>query len=262
MKKYLPIIFAALLTVNAFTGCARRNSSPEQSNVSIANTSITTSELEVMPDNSFSNEDYQKLLALQLDGYEDMMISDYQSRIAKLTDSAEYIGLLEQFSKSQILYELKDTDETAAFLFYVLPLTGDEWKTQNYSGQAISSYPEDNARLEYSFSLTILDADALTIREYNITRLNVISGIQDILDGKTVEELQNANSILTSIQNDVDNLTKELQTEKIGISIEYAYFPIPTQGIDKKMSRHKVMMNWKPVDIPTEQRKIIALCLR
>ena len=170
--------------------------------------------------------------------------------------------MLEQFSKSQILYELKDTDETAAFLFYVLPLTGDEWKTQNYSGQAISSYPEDNARLEYSFSLTILDADALTIREYNITRLNVISGIQDILDGKTVEELQNANSILTSIQNDVDNLTKELQTEKIGISIEYAYFPIPTQGIDKKMSRHKVMMNWKPVDIPTEQRKIIALCLR
>lgn len=234
MKKYLPIIFATLLTVSAFTGCARRNSSPEQSNVSTANPPITTSELGEMPDNSFSNEDYQKLLALQLDGYEDMTISDYQSRIAKLTDSAEYIGLLEQFSKSQILYELKDTDETAAFLFYVLPLTGDEWKTQNYSGQAISSYPEDNARLEYSFSLTILDADALTIREYNITRLNVISGIQDILDGKTVEELQNANSILTSIQNDVDNLTKELQTEKIGISIEYAYFPIPTQGIDKE----------------------------
>jgi len=234
MKKFLPTILAALLTLSVFTGCAGRNSSPEQINVSTTDPPVTTSEPGEMPDNSFSKEDYQKLLALQLDGYEDMTISDYQSHIAKLTDSAEYISLLEQFSKSQILYELKDTNETAAFLFYVLPLAGDEWKTQNYSGQAVSSYPADNARLEYTFTLTILDANALTIREYDTTRLNVISGMQDILGGKTIEELQNTNSILPDIQNDTDNLIKKLQTEKIGVSIEYAYFPIPIQGINKE----------------------------
>ena len=237
MKKYLTIILATLLTMSVFTGCAGRSSSPEQSNVSTTNSPIATSEPGEMPDNSFSKEEYQKLLALQLDGYEDMTISDYRSHIAKLTDTTEYRDLLERFWKSQILYGAKDTDTTASFLFYVLPLAGDEWKTQNFSEEVRTSNSADSARLEYSFSLTILDADTLTIREYNATRLNVIKGMQDILGDKTVEELQNTNSILADIQSDTDNLIKQLETEKMEISIEYAYFPAPIQGIDKENSQ-------------------------
>ena len=237
MKKYLTIILATLFTMSVFTGCARRSSSPEQSNVSTTNSPITTSEPGEMPDNSFSKEEYQKLLALQLDGYEDMTVSDYRSHIAKLTDTTEYRDLLERFWKSQILYGAKDTDTTASFLFYVLPLAGDEWETQNFSEEVRTSNTADNTRLEYSFSLTILDADTLTIREYNATRLNVIKGMQDILGDKTVEELQNTNSILADIQSDTDNLIKQLETEKMEISIEYAYFPAPIQGIDKENSQ-------------------------
>ncbi len=237
MKKYLTIILATLFTMSVFTGCARRSSSPEQSNVSTTNSPITTSEPGEMPDNSFSKEEYQKLLALQLDGYEDMTVSDYRNHIAKLTDTAEYRDLLERFWKSQILYGVKDTDGTASFLFYVLPLAGDEWETQNFSEEVRTSNSADSARLEYSFSLTILDADTLTIREYNATRLNVIKGMQDILGDKTVEELQNTNSILADIQSDTDNLIKQLETEKMEISIEYAYFPAPIQGIDKENSQ-------------------------
>ncbi len=237
MKKYLTIILATLLTMSVFTGCAGRSSSPEQNNVSTTNSPIATSEPGEMPDNSFSKEEYQKLLALQLDGYEDMTVSDYRSHIAKLTDTTEYRDLLERFWKSQILYGAKDTDATASFLFYVLPLAGDEWKTQNFSEEVRTSNSADSARLEYSFSLTILDADTLTIREYNATRLNVIKGMQDILGDKTVEELQNTNSILADIQSDTDNLIKQLETEKMEISIEYAYFPAPIQGIDKENSQ-------------------------
>ena len=223
--------------MSVFTGCAGRNSSPEQSNVSITNSPIAASEPGEMPDNSFSKEEYQKLLALQLDGYEDMTVSDYRNHIAKLTDTAEYRDLLERFWKSQILYGVKDTDGTASFLFYVLPLAGDEWETQNFSEEVRTSNTADNTRLEYSFSLTILDADTLTIREYNAARLNVIKGMQDILGDKTVEELQNTNSILADIQSDTDNLIKQLKTEKMEISIEYAYFPAPIQGIDKENSQ-------------------------
>ena len=168
---------------------------------------------------------------------EDMTVSDYRNHIAKLTDTAEYRDLLERFWKSQILYGVKDTDGTASFLFYVLPLAGDEWETQNFSEEVRTSNTADNTRLEYSFSLTILDADTLTIREYNATRLNVIKGMQDILGDKTVEELQNTNSILADIQSDTDNLIKQLETEKMEISIEYAYFPAPIQGIDKENSQ-------------------------
>ena len=237
MKKYLTIILATLLTLSVFTGCAGRSSSPEQSNVSTTNSPIATSEPGEMPDNSFSKEEYQKLLALQLDGYEDMTVSDYRNHIAKLTDTAEYRDLLERFWKSQILYGVKDTDGTASFLFYVLPLAGDEWETQNFSEEVRTSNTADNTRLEYSFSLTILDADTLTIREYNATRLNVIKGMQDILGDKTAPELQNTNSILVDIQSDTDNLIEQLKTEEIEISIEYAYFPASVQGIDKENSQ-------------------------
>ena len=174
------------------------------------------------------------MLALQIDGYEDMTVSDYRSHVAKLTDTTEYRDLLERFWKSQILYGVKDTNGTASFLFYVLPLTGDEWKTQNFSEEVRTSNSADSARLEYSFSLTILDADTLTIREYNTTRLNVIKGMQDILGDKTAPELQNTNSILADIQNNTDNLIEQLKTEEIEISIEYAYFPASVQGIDKE----------------------------
>ncbi len=37
MKKCLPIIFAALLTVSALTGCAGQNASSEQNNAAVQN---------------------------------------------------------------------------------------------------------------------------------------------------------------------------------------------------------------------------------
>lgn len=227
-KKIVSIILATLLTVHVLSGCSGQNNL-QKSSKSSAGTPISMLVQGDIPDNSFSQEDYQKLLDLQFDGYEDMTVSDYQSRVAKLTDTAEYRDLLERVSKSETLYELKDIDETATFLFYVLEsLTGEKWKSRDYSGYATSGfpYPEDNAILEYVFTLTILNADTLTIREYNTTRLSVISGMQDIVSDKTKEELQNINSMMSTIQTDTDYLIKQLKTEKIDVSIDYAYFPL------------------------------------
>lgn len=242
MKKYLAIIFAALFVMNVFMGCtsqrnlAVQNSVPEQSSISSPNTLASTSESEELPDNSFRKEDYQKLLALQLDGYVNMTISDYQSRIAKLTDSAEYRDLLERFWKSQILYELRDINETAYFLFYVLPLAGDDWKIRNYSGEVTSSYPENNARLEYSFSLTILDAGAVKIKDYDDMRLGVIDVMQDILKNRTKEELRNEFAMQEAIQAYVDDALRYMQTPEMSVAIEFAYFPLSAQEEEQKGS--------------------------
>lgn len=67
------------------------------------------------------------LLTLAPEEYEDMTVSDFRKHIAILTDTAEYRMLLERVSKSETLYALRDTDETAAFLYYVLePLTAEK----------------------------------------------------------------------------------------------------------------------------------------
>ncbi|MDE7282440.1 MAG: hypothetical protein K2N85_02465 [Lachnospiraceae bacterium] len=227
MKKYLSIILAAFIAVCALTGFVR------QSNTHNTGIPIRKSEPSDMPDDSFCDEEYQKLSALKFNNYEDMTISDFQNQVWKLTDTTEYRDLLERFSKSETLYDLKDTDETAAFLFYVLePLTAEKWESRDYSGYTASEFPHpaDNAALEYSFTISILNADMLTVREYNTTRLSIINGMRDILSDKTEEELRDESSMLITIQTDTDNLIRQLQTEEIGISIEYAYFPLSAQN--------------------------------
>jgi hypothetical protein len=113
MKKYLSIILAVLVGISVLTGCTKQND---------------------MPDNAFNKEDYQKLLALRFDGYEDMTVSEYQNKVWELTDTTEYRNLLERFSKDETLYKMKDSDETASFLFNVLePLTAEHWQTRDYS---------------------------------------------------------------------------------------------------------------------------------
>lgn len=229
MKKYLLIIFATLFTVGAFTGCTGRNSSPEQSNVSTTNLPATISEFGEMPDNSFSKEDYQKLLALQLNGYEDMTILDYQSKVWELIDTAEYEDLLERFSKSDILNEVKDTNEVAGFLFYVLcPLTSEKWQSGNFGGYTMTDYPNasDNAMLEFSYTLTIKNADTLTVREYITTRLEILNGLQEILHDKTIKQLQNKTLMQEAIDAEIETLKKQYSTDNLEIFIEYSYLPL------------------------------------
>ncbi len=238
MKNCFTIILVALLMMSALTGCAGQNSA---SNTNAPVSVSKLSEPRTIPDNSFSNADYQKLLALQFNGYEDMTVSEFQNRVWKLTDTAEYRDLLERFSKSETLYALKDTNETAAFLFDVLePLTAEKWKTRTYSGYTTSAfpYPAENSILEYSFALIILNADTLTVREYNTTRSSMVSGMQNMIKDKTKEELQNEDSMYSFIETETDNLIQDLQTEEIGIvNIEYAYFPLSSKKIDKENDR-------------------------
>lgn len=229
MKKYLTIILATLLTISVFTGCAGRSSLPEQSNVSTTNSPIATSEPEEMPDNSFSKEEYQKLLHLRFNGYEDMTVSDYQNRVWELRDTNDYDNLLERFSQSDTLYELKDTNEIAAFVFYILtPLTAEKWQTRDFGGYAMTDYPNvsDNAMLEFSYTLTIKNADALTVREYNTTRLETLNGLQKILHDKTSEQLQSETFMKEQISAEIETLTRKLSTDKLQISVEYSYLPL------------------------------------
>lgn len=231
MKKYLSFVLAALLFIGALTGCADQGNTLALTN---AITPITT-QVTLPPDTTFTSEEYEKLLALQFDGYKDMTVSNFQKRVWELTDTEEYRDLLERVSKSEALYGLRDTDETAAFLYYVLePLTAEKWQSRSYSGYAASAfpYPADHASLEYTFTLTVLDADALTIREYSAARLGLISGMQDIMTTKKEEELleTNVDLMLTALQTDTGKLIEQLQTEKLGVSVEYAYFPLSPQN--------------------------------
>lgn len=222
MKKYLSIIFAVFVLASAMTGCTG------QSMGSNANAPAGTQEPEDMPGGSFSKEDYQKLLALQFDDYRHMTVSEFQSKVWEMTDTPEYSALLSRLSKDEALYALRDSDETAAFLYYVLePLTAENWQTRTYSEAATSDFPawEDNATLEYTYTITILDANIM-VKDYNDTRLSVKDALNDILRNRTKIELQNETLMLTELKAYVDEILSYMQTPELSVAIEYAYFPL------------------------------------
>ncbi len=233
MKKYLSIILAVLVAASALAGCAGQANMPEQSMVSNTNAPSGTPEKEDIPDDSFSKEDYQKLLDLQFDDYRHMRISEFQNKVWEMIDMPEYMELLERFSKSETLYQMKDSNEIAWFLFYILePLTAESWQTRTYSGAAESDLPApaENARLEYNYTLTILAADKVMVKDYNDMRLGVLDMMQDILRNRTKAELQNETLILTEVKTYVDEMLPYMQTPEVSVAIEYAYFPLPAEN--------------------------------
>ncbi len=180
-------------------------------------------------DTDFSDEEFDKLLALQFDGYEDMSVSEFQNKVWELTDTEEYRNLLEKFSQNTTLYEQKDNDEIASFLFYTLePLTAEKWQTRDFGGGIATDYPgaSDNAMLEFVFSLTIQNADTLTVGEYNAARLGVTNGLQNILQGKTKEQLQNDSFMQEAIHAEIEKLNEQWNTDKLQISVDYSYIPL------------------------------------
>ena len=177
----------------------------------------------------FSAEEFGKLLALRFDGYEDMSVSEFHHKVWELTDTEEYRALLERFSQNTALYEQKDSNEIAAFLFYTLePLTAEKWQTRDFGGGIASDYPGafDNAMLEFVFSLTIENADTLTVGAYNAARLGVVDGLWNIMHGKTKEQLQDYSFMQEAIDAEIEELNEKWNTDKLRISVEYSFLPL------------------------------------
>lgn len=237
MKKYLSIISAVLAAASLLIGCAGQVSTPMKSIVSdtgiLSDLSETEGVTEAIPDDSFSKEDYQKLQALQFDDYRYMKISEFQSKVWRISDTPEYMALLERFFKSETLYQMKDSDKTAWFLFYILePLTAEKWQTRTYSGAAISDFhfPEENATLEYTYTLTILDPDKVMVKDYNDIRLGVQDMMWGILKNRLKEELQNKTLMMSEVKAYVDEALPYMQTPEVSVAIEYEYFPISSEN--------------------------------
>ncbi len=212
----LAICIAAILIVGVTTAFATSAAGSSREKNTVHNT-------------DFSDEEFDKLLALQFDGYEDMSVSEFQNKVWKLTDTEEYRNLLEKFSQNTTLYEQKDSNEIAAFLFYTLePLTAEKWQTRDFGGGIATDYPgaSDNAMLEFVFSLTIQNADMLTVGEYNAARLGVAGGLQNILQGKTKEQLQNNSFMQEAIHAEIEKLNEKWNTDKLQISVEYSFMPL------------------------------------
>ena len=228
-KTIAPLLTAAVLLIAVFTaGCARQAEASNKDAVLSAN---------------FSDAEFAKLSALQFDGYEEMTVSEFQNRVWELTDTNEYRSLLERFFRDAALYEQKDSNALVSFLFYTLePLTAEKWRTRDFGGSIPTDYPGavDNASLEFVYSLTVQNADTLTVGAYNAACLGVTNGLQSILQDKTKEQLKNDSAMQEAIDAAIENLKDEHaaggtptavripQPDGVNKPVEFSFF-IPQQ---------------------------------
>lgn len=185
---------------------------------------------ERISDTDFTDAEYQQLFALKYDGYEKMSVSEYQERIWKDTDTKTYMELLERVSQDDAIYGQRDINDISGFLHYTLmPLIGEKWKSHEFSGYAVTDYPypRDQANFEYTFTLTILDADKLTVGEYVDAGVGMRRGLKDILKGRSAEELQDETEMNRCILEQTDLLSKQHTTDSLKITVDdWVYTPL------------------------------------
>lgn len=211
MKKYVSVLLAVLVMASA--------------QVALAGSNVPAAEC-------LNQEDYQKLQALQFEDYRHMTVSEFQDKVWEMTDTPEYNELLSRLSKDEALYALRDSDETAAFIYYVLePLTKEKWQSHTYSVAATGdlSAGEDNARLEYTYTLTILAADKVKVKDYCDTQAGVKDAMNSMMLNRMKEQLQSKEYMLAELKTFVDGILTYFQTPELAVAIEYAYFPLPTE---------------------------------
>ena len=230
-KKFFMSLFAGLLTVTVFTACDPKSAATQNisESVYVPISGAQKSYSENISDVRSDKRDLQKLHDLMFDNYDKMTISEFQNKVWKMVDTDEYRDYLEQLSADEAFYQVKDSDDYAYFMFYILePLTAENWRLREYSGAAVSDFspPSDNASLEYVFKLNILDANKIYIKDYIDVRTGLTDTMNDILKNRTKEELRNRSFMETDIQTYIDGFLKYMQTPEISIEIEFAYFPL------------------------------------
>ncbi|WMJ87152.1 M56 family metallopeptidase [Anaerocolumna sp. MB42-C2] len=181
-----------------------------------------------IPNTSFTEEEYGKLLALRFDGYKDMSVSKFQQKVWTATDTAEYPELLEWFYEDTELEETKDTNDIASFLFYeLIPLTSERWKSRYFLDSGMTSYKNaGNAQFDYTCTLSILDADHLTVGEYYKARKAVMDGLLTFFQNRSEKELQNEPGMKKAIDTEIDSLAKKWSSDALTIDVDYFFIPL------------------------------------
>lgn len=185
-----------------------------------------------IPNTAFTDEEYGKLLALRFDGYEDMSVAEFQKKVWEARDTAEYMALLERFSQDEALYAMKDSNEIASFLFHVLePLTSEKWQSREFGGYASTNYEaSDNAMLEYQLTMKILDANTLTVRQYNDARLGVVNAIPMLLQKMPLKELKTDQKDM--LQAEIDQIARTGSSDSLQLSIQFDFRPLSGDASD------------------------------
>ncbi len=239
MKKCLPIIFAALLMVSALTGCAGRNSSPEQNNAAAQSsktnisqpvTSTTgASSPTISPNTSAA---YEKLIAYKTEGYGQQSIADFNTTLASTPDElAEFLAAV-----ADVISTISPDDENYDFFTTTISFSSQELYGEHMGEEFFISMPlsklsrpcdylDDEGETVYDFTCFV-DATAVysiqapkfvSVAERDKALLTFKEEMQNYLNGLSEEEIVGGD-IKKMLTDKSTELANSLSTENMKLS--------------------------------------------
>ncbi len=239
MKKCLPIIFAALLMVSALTGCAGRNSSPEQNNAAAQSsktnisqpvTSTTgASSPTVSPNTSAA---YEKLISYKTANYGEQSIADFNTTLAPTPDElTELLAAVADVSNT-----ISSDDENYEFFTTTITFSSQELYCE-YMGEEVTfnmpiskqsrpcDYLDEDGETVYDFSCfveanvaySITAPKLVSVAERDKALLTFKEEMQNYLNGLSEEEIAGGDIKKMLIDKSTE-LANSLSTENMKLS--------------------------------------------
>ncbi|MCI8538569.1 MAG: M56 family metallopeptidase [Oscillospiraceae bacterium] len=222
---FVSLLLAAALvlgTAAAFATSAKpepeKDMTPSQAPVSF----------EADPYRPFMEGDAKVLLSLQIEGYKDMTVADYQEKLWLMADDLETREMIDRFSlyetddQLSLVPELKDEFEPFRDYFFNVfePLTAEKWQQRQFSGYQLSEpFGARRALVEYIYTLELLDRDTLTVGEYEEIHQAADQGFLTLLDGCTEEQLLTQERMTALLDGKIAALTEKLSTDQLRVSL-------------------------------------------
>ena len=239
MKKCLPIIFAALLMVSALTGCAGRNSSPEQNNATAQSsktnisqpvTSTTGASSPTVSPNASAA--YEKLIAYKTESYGEQSIADFNATLAPTPD--ELTELLA--AVADVISTISPSDENYDFFTTTITFSSQELYCEHMEEELTFSMPlskqsrpcdylDEDGETVYDFSCfveanvaySINAPELVAVAERDKALLTFKEEMQNYLNGLSEEEIAGGDIKKMLIDKSTE-LANSLSTENMKLS--------------------------------------------
>lgn len=183
----------------------------------------------------YTEEDYALLASLQLDGYPDMSVEEFNRAVFNWTDEERYHALDEPLMRLNCT--LKEDDPLYGFLSTTLSYSEDECRLRHYNACGRKEFPSNSGTAkyekygdvygdkvlvaggwaEYWYCYSIKDESKLTVRERDGFFRAIDAGIQGYLDAQTETALKDDKAMSITLADEMDRLVKSLASDKIEV---------------------------------------------
>lgn len=229
---------------------------------------------------SFSEKECDMLTALWIDDYEDMTVSEYQERLWTLTDTQEYIELIDRFSQQAWTFETDEKQGEALEAYYQYynyvfePLCNEKWTKQEFAGAvvwtegkvytvAVPDYmpQQDAAELEYVLALSIEQPDKLTAGQYYNTYRQIVEDMEAVLKERTEPELADQKLMEQILDKETKRIAAERSDENLTIIVNYGFRALENGNLlEDQINIAKEYLGWSEEQIQ-EQVELVELII-